>query len=185
MLQTSLRRRRELYSVVSASGHERLFEDCLRVLCDDLRIVTVVGTDVESENDDEAGVDQYRLAHDFLVEPVNKFLSRMQSRSWSGRAKSRLAESSSVWSRRRTNAHLPGFFEYLSLLPIVVFTAQDETQSQYMRAATRVHAGRISAALVFLLAFLVMSVIAWDQLEPGSEVTQDRALATNVTSLSR
>ncbi|MFK8113625.1 MAG: protein kinase [Rubripirellula sp.] len=170
----------ELGQALQDSGHIHLMEDCLRVLSQDLRVITAVGTD---QSDEESGRnDQYRLAHDFLVEPVNTFLSRMQSRSWRGRTKSRLSELSSTWSRRRTPVHLPGFFEYVTLAIGSVFQRRNAEESQFLRAATHHHAGRISIAVITSLAFLLMSMVAWHQWTVAGEAKR-REMTANVDLL--
>ena len=75
----------------------------------------------------------------------------------------RLVEMSDLWSRRHNVAYLPGFTEYLTLSFGTVFQPRSESESRFLRAATRFHAGRISAAVLGFLGFIVMSVVAWSQ----------------------
>lgn len=177
----------ELAEAARAAGQSHLLADCLRVLCEDLRIVSVFAAEVAdgdaaSEGGGTRDRNRYRLAHDFLVEPVNVFLARMRSRTWRGRTKSRLAELSDVWSRRQINAYLPGFLEYVALLCGSCLQHRSETESSYLRAATRLHAGRISVAVVGMLAFLLMSVVAWHQWRLASDA-RHRELTAKVDAL--
>ncbi|NND97166.1 MAG: protein kinase [Pirellulaceae bacterium] len=178
----------ELSQIVTDAGYAHLFDDCLRVLSEDLRIISVVGSDSPSPDpvSDPSQVDppdeQYRLAHDFLVDPINQCLSRMNSRTWRGRTKSRLVELSNVWWRRKTNIHLPGFIEYLSLLPGALLQKHGKVESQYLRAATRLHAGRISAVLLSFFAFVMMSIVAWTQWRSAQDANR-RELTANIDML--
>jgi hypothetical protein len=161
--------RAELVAAAQAAGHAHLLDDCLRLLSEDLRIVTVMSSQsADSDSAEElpqvaTHPHRYRLAHDFLVEPIHVFLARLQQSTWRGRNQSRLSELSEVWSRRPINAYLPGFFEYVSLLLGTGLQKHSDTEVRFLRAAARKHAGRISAALVALIAFLLVSIFAWTQ----------------------
>ncbi len=202
----------QLAQAVLAAGCGHLFEDCLRVLSDDLRIVTPVADDPvaddpvaddpvaddpvaddlieqESKTDgsgaptgDASGDANYRLSHDFLVQPINVWLDRVRCRTWRGRTKSRLMQLSDAWARRPTKAHLPGFMEFLSLLVGSQFQSRSKPESQFLKAAARLHAGRMSVGVIALIAFMLMSVMAWRQWTVATEARQ-RELAAQVDLL--
>lgn len=180
----------DLAESARAEGCGHLFDDCLKILRDDLRIVTVVADDRPSITDDEAAVEaehpdreaRYRLSHDFLIEPINVWLDSVRSRTWRGRAKSRLMKLSDAWSRRPLPYHLPGFTDFLFLLAGSSFRRRSETESKYLRAAARAHAGRISVAVIGLIAFLTMSVIAYRQSQIADEAKEGE-IAANVDLL--
>ncbi|QDT08484.1 serine/threonine-protein kinase [Planctomycetes bacterium K23_9] len=192
--------RNDLVVAFEQSGLSHLLADCLRILCEDLRIVATVSDDstkfeLTPQSDDvessearperfQSGdcASHYRLAHDFLVEPVNAFLGRMQSRTWRGRTRTRLSELSDVYSRRQSKNHLPGFIEYLGLLPGSVLQRRSKVESKFLRDATRHHAGRISIALLSFFAFLFMSVVAWSQWR-GAQESNRRELTANIDML--
>jgi serine/threonine protein kinase len=182
--------RGQLVSAVRSAGCEHLFDDCLRILSDDVRIVTVIAddpfaagvTDDAAEKGSAVLESRYRLSHDFLVQPINAWLDRARSRTWRGRTKTRLAALSGAWSRRPVRAHLPGFIEFLSLMVGSCFQRRSDSESRYLKAAARLHAGRASVAVVALIAFLMMTVIAWRQWNIASE-TRDRELAANIDLL--
>jgi serine/threonine protein kinase/formylglycine-generating enzyme required for sulfatase activity len=175
----------QLERAVAEVGQSHLLKDCLRVLCEDLRMVTAVGDDGESFQSNETssataqvvGAERYRLAHDFLVEPVSTFLDRMKRRSWSGRANSRLTELSDAWSRRPHPTYLPGFGEYLSLMVSGFFQKRNDLESRYLKAATRRHAGKISATTATVLALVAVSLFAWNRWSAAAAAEQRELVA--------
>lgn len=178
------RDRDALIAVAEQAGHGQLLDDCLRLMCEELRIVSVVGPDwTGSANDESAETeDRFRLAHDFLIEPVNQFLTRTQEGSWRGRTMSRLSEMSEVWTRRPSRVYLPSFVEYLLLLTGSRFQRREEKESRFLVAATRLHAGRIAVAVVGLLGFLFLSAFAFSQWQNAHDSRQN-ALNSSVARL--
>ena len=175
--------RDSLAESVQSAGYGHLFDDCLRILSDDLRIVTVVADDETSvTTDDSQRETRYRLAHDFLVEPINLWLDSVRSRTWRGRAKTRLAKLADSWTRRPIRSHLPGFLDFLFLAVGSSFQPRSDSESRYLKAAARSHAGRMSVAMIGVIAFLTMSVFAYRQSMIASEA-REREIAANVDLL--
>jgi serine/threonine protein kinase/formylglycine-generating enzyme required for sulfatase activity len=188
--------RQRLDQTLRQEGCGHLLDDALSILVDDLRIVAVVGheqhqtsSDLGDEGSRAAATDdtgetnpRYRLAHDFLVEPINAWLDRERNRTWRGRTKSRLASLSELWSRRPIKTQLPSFVEFLSLLAGSRFQHRTEIESRYLWAAARLHAGRMSVAVIALIAFLLMTAFSYRQHQVVQESRQ-RELAANVDLL--
>lgn len=193
---------RVLSATLRDEGGEHLLEDAMRILVDDLRIVTVIANGEEDRDstlvgegdsstgqplaaviDDNDGIGpSYRLAHDFLVRPINAWLDRERNRTWRGRTKSRLSIMSELWSRRPVKTQLPGFLDFLTLLAGSRFQHRSESESRYLKAAARLHAGRISVAVVALIGFLLMIGLAYQQYEIANRARK-RELAAKVDLL--
>ena len=176
---------RTLEAVAQQQGQGHLLDDCLKSLDEDLRIITVVSSDELNEEKSRQQSKQerrYRLSHDFLVEPLKRYLARTQNRTWSGRTMARLVEMSDLWSRRPNTAYLPGFTEYLTLSVGTVFQPRSESESRFLHAATRLHAGRISVAVIGILGFIFMSIVAWSQWSEARNARIDQ-LNDNVARL--
>ncbi|MCC9603904.1 serine/threonine-protein kinase [Stieleria sp. JC731] len=160
------------------SGYPHLVNDALRLLSEDLRIISVVGPDViRSDQDRPEGNShevRYRLAHDFLVEPVITFLIRVRKNSWRNRTMTRLVEMSETWSRRPKPVHLPNFTDYLILSFGTVFQRRSPTDARFLRAATRLHAGRISVGAISLLGLIFLSVVTWYQWNAARQYRQSQ-----------
>ena len=146
------------------SGQSNVLDDCMRILVEDLRIVTVIA---DEENDSGQDTPQqnanplYRLSHDFLVAPLSEWLNRNRQSSWRGRSSDRLADLSDAWSRRPSINLLPNFVEFILLWGSSWFAPTGQNETRFLRAAARKHAGRISVAAVATIGFLLMSIVAW------------------------
>ncbi len=151
----------ELRACCEAARCAASLDDCLRILVEDLCIVTVLSSDTDESSGE--GEIQYRLAHDFLVRPIADWIDRAKKLTIRGRASSRLAELTESWSLRQSKVQMPRFGEYLYLLGMSPLIRRNERQRKYMRAAARHHAGRISVAALAMLAFCGMTVVAFDQ----------------------
>lgn len=186
----------ELRAEVEKVNCERLFEDALRMLCEDLRIVSVVDddssyldSDRERDTDEQRIADQrhlgdqgYRLSHDFLVEPIREWIDRARKRTWRGRKLARLSEIAGAWNRRPSQIYMPGFFEFLSLYVVSRIGGCGERETDFIRAATKHHSGRISIAVVALLAFLLMTAVAIHQ-HGEARTARARSIASEVALL--
>ncbi len=179
--------REQLQAAVASGPAPHLLDDGLRVLIDDLKIITVVNDEASSASGADGSAaplqpTRYRLTHDFLVQPIIHWLDRVRSRTWRGRCKARLSALSDAWSRRQVKAQLPGFLDFLTLVFGSQFQHRTETEARFLKAATRLHAGRISLAIVAILAFVVMSILAWQQRGLATQA-RERELAANVDLL--
>ncbi len=170
----------ELTTCLANAKCLHLLDDSLRILAEDLRVVSVVAPDVSefdsasnivgatvAASNEFAGLAQetrYRLAHDFLVAPLRQWIERMHNRSWQGRVKTRLTELSETWSQRQgTIGYFPRFIEFVTLFARSRFIDRSENEQRYLRASARYHAGKISVTLLAMIALFVMSLISWRQ----------------------
>jgi formylglycine-generating enzyme required for sulfatase activity len=175
-----LRGHADLLAASGYAGRPREFDELLRILDGELRLITP--TDPEGMEEDPRGDKRprlsaeaeptseaacgygaeryYQLTHDYLVPSLRQWLTRKQKETRRGRAELRLAERSAAWHARPENRHLPAWWEWLN---IRLFTRpRDWTppQRQMMRKATRYHAvrGVLLTAAVALLAGTVLTV---------------------------
>ena len=163
-------------------GQQHLLDDTLRILTEDLRLISIVGPDTEPSDNAAENWIRYRLSHDFLVDPVSAYLARTRTSNWRGRSMARLIEMSDLWSRRPNAAYLPSFLEYILLSFGTLLQPHGETESRFLRAAAKSHAGKISATAVAILAFLFMSIVAWNQWTIAKSERKDK-LREKVVSL--
>jgi serine/threonine protein kinase/formylglycine-generating enzyme required for sulfatase activity len=153
--------RRAHQELLEASGYARRpreFQDLLRILDGELRLVTP--TDPEGtppgggqQPAGQPGGRSYQLTHDYLVPALRQWLTRKQRETARGRAELRLAERAALWSARPESRHLPAWWEWAN---IRLYTRQRDwttTQRRLMRQAGRYHALR-GTLLVLVLALL-------------------------------
>ena len=128
--------------LMEASGCQdaREFSDLLRILDDDLRLITPV--DVTGTNDSVIArhpnsIQFYQLTHDFLVPSVRDWMNRRRQTSISGRAELRLQERARVWGQRSEFRALPSLPEYLTISTFTKRRAWTDTERKMMRSAAR------------------------------------------------
>lgn len=152
-IKGQLRTEDELRSVSGYATADSDFQDLIRILDGDLRIITPSEADATSteENTDRS----YQLAHDYLVPPLREWLTRQRKETRRGRAELRLMERASLWGTRPENRHLPSFLEWTGIAAFTDRTRWTEQQRQLMQKANRLHGVRIAmtatAAVVLLL----------------------------------
>jgi hypothetical protein len=171
-----MRSQQELLVAAGYESRRRDFDDLLRILDGELRLITPTDPEGNSAADLSAvqpGAKYYQLAHDYLVPSVREWLTRKQKETRRGRAQMRLAERAALWQSKRENRHLPACWEWLN---ISLFTrTKDWTapQRQMMRQAGRSLALR-SAVLAACLA-----VLGWAGWEVHGQL-RARALLDNL-----
>jgi serine/threonine protein kinase/formylglycine-generating enzyme required for sulfatase activity len=159
-----------------ASGYTarpHLFEDVLRILDSELRLITPVEANSLTGGDSgprAAATDEssqtraaraapndrfYQLAHDYLVPSIRAWLTRGLRETRRGRAELLLAEQAAMWNARPTRRLLPTLWEWARLAVLTRRREWSEPQRRMMQAATR-----RSAIVLAVSAVLTALVIA-------------------------
>jgi hypothetical protein len=171
-IKGAMRSQQELLEVSGYGSHPKDFDDLLRILDGELRLLTP--TDPEGLDDGgqppqrAAGRRYYQLTHDYLVPSLRDWLTRKQKETRRGRAELGLAERAALWNARPQNRHLPAWWEWLN---IRLFTRQRDwtsPQRRLMRRAGRFHALR-GAALLLALGLLALGspwALGWLMFRP-------------------
>jgi formylglycine-generating enzyme required for sulfatase activity len=152
-IKGQMRSESELRQASGYAGRPRDFEDLVRILDPELRLITP--TDPEGSPDDgrpgrPAGR-CYQLTHDYLVHSLRDWLTRKQRETRRGRAELRLAERAALWEARPENRHLPSVPEWASIRALTRPKDWTDPERRMMRRAGRFHGLRASG-LVILLA---------------------------------
>jgi serine/threonine protein kinase/formylglycine-generating enzyme required for sulfatase activity len=150
--------------LLAASGYTnrpRDFEDLLRILDSEVRLITP--TDAEGRAEAEAappnvqaGQKYYQLTHDYLVHSLRDWLTRKQRETRRGRAELRLAERAALWSSKREKRFLPTAWEWLTLRLLTRRRDWTFAQREMMHRAACRHAARgvlLAAGLLLVLGF--------------------------------
>ncbi|HEV3444521.1 MAG TPA: SUMF1/EgtB/PvdO family nonheme iron enzyme [Gemmataceae bacterium] len=166
-------------TLLEASGYAarpREFEELLRILDTELRLVTPTDPEGVGEwqtsgaatpnNGAPAEPTQgpagrgtnasglagyYQLTHDHMVPALRQWLTRKQRETRRGRMQLRLAERAALWSARPENRHLPGWWESLNIL---LFTREREwsaSQRRMLRAGSRLHLIQLGVLAILLV----------------------------------
>jgi serine/threonine protein kinase/formylglycine-generating enzyme required for sulfatase activity len=158
-----LRSHAELLAASGYGGRPKDFEDLLRVLDGELRLLTPADPEANEGGEDSvprtgAGAKYYQLTHDYLVPSLRDWLTRKQKETRRGRAELRLAERTMAWVAKPESRHLPAWWEWAD---IRLFTRKRDwtpSQRQMMRQAARYHAVRGTALAVLLAALTLVGL---------------------------
>jgi serine/threonine protein kinase/formylglycine-generating enzyme required for sulfatase activity len=156
---------RSYEELLAVSGYDRRpkdFDDLIRVLDNELRLITptdpegfVEGVSFQPTADQRQKC--YQLTHDYLVPSLREWLTRKQKETCRGRAELRLGERAAQWNDKPENRHLPAWWEYLNIRCLTHKRNWLEPQRNMMERAGRYHALRaVSLATLLCLVLLGM-----------------------------
>jgi serine/threonine protein kinase/formylglycine-generating enzyme required for sulfatase activity len=153
-----MRSRQELLAVSGYASRPRDFDDLLRILDSEIRLITP--TDPEGKDDADpstlpAGEKYYQLTHDYLVPSLRDWLTRKQKETRRGRAELLLADRAAVWNSRPENRQLPSLLQWLQIRWHTRKKDWTPPQRRMMGRASRFH------ALRGLVVAVVLALVGW------------------------
>jgi formylglycine-generating enzyme required for sulfatase activity len=172
--------------LLAASGYgncPREFDDLLRILDSELRLVTPIDPEGAGEGSlpVPAGEKYYQLTHDYLVHSLRDWLTRKQKETRRGRAELLLEDRASVWNIRPENRQLPSLLQWLQIRCLTQKQNWTPPQRKMMGKATRYHAVR-----GFVVA-LLLALIGWGAYEGHGRLQahalRDRLLDANIADV--
>jgi eukaryotic-like serine/threonine-protein kinase len=145
----------ELLEASGYAGRQHDFDDLLRILDSEVRLLTPTDPDAvagaeESLAPAEAGHRYYQLTHDYLVPALRDWLTRKQKETRRGRAELLLSDRAGVWNARPENRQLPSFRQWLGIRFLTAPKAWSPSERKMMARANRYHAIRGGAVAVLL-----------------------------------
>jgi formylglycine-generating enzyme required for sulfatase activity len=166
-IKGQMRSRAALLEASGYGGRPAEFDDLLRVLDGELRLLTPTDPDGErgAGRHDETGSAgpsaasasrYYQLTHDYMVPSLREWLTRKQKETRRGRAELLLADRAGVWGARPASRLLPSWWEWLNIRLLTRRKDWTGPQQEMMRRAGRYHAAR-AAVLAACLALLVLA----------------------------
>jgi serine/threonine protein kinase len=158
-IRGQMRSRRELLQASGYSNHPRDFDDLIRILDPELRLITPTdpeGSLSEGQQISPSG-QYYVLAHDYLVHSLRDWLTRKQRETRQGRAELRLKELTASWKIRQEARHLPTLFEWFQIQLYTRKDNWDASEAALMRAAAV--RSRITLYLKTPIGFLLSLLI--------------------------
>ncbi len=148
----------ELLEVSGYLSRPKDFEDLIRILDGELRLITPTdpeGHDADDMADSKAvlGPKYYQLTHDYLVPSLRDWLTEKQRETRRGRTEMLLAERAGVWNAKPTTRHLPSLWEDVKIRLLTDHKRWTGPQRKMMRRAGRFHGIRGTVAgLIFIVA---------------------------------
>jgi serine/threonine protein kinase/formylglycine-generating enzyme required for sulfatase activity len=187
-----LRSDAELRAASGYASRPRDFEDLIRILDSELRLLTPTEPEgsvaasgslasqptSEAACGYEAGQKYYQLTHDYLVPSLRDWLTRKQKETRRGRAELLLADRASVWNARPENRQLPSLLQYLSIRFWTHKKNWTAPERKMMRKATRYHVVR---SLTVLLVLLLVGWGSWEGFGRVKAQTLTRQLLISTT----
>ncbi len=158
-IKGSMRSHAELLEASGYANRSRDFDDLLRILDSEIRLITP--TDPEGKEDTDPSTVQgnakyYQLTHDYLVHSLRDWLTRKQKETRRGRAELLLADRSAVWNARPENRQLPSLLQWQQITWLTQKKNWTPPQRKMMGKAVRLHVVRgLAIAAVVLLGFFV------------------------------
>jgi len=153
-IKGQMRTERELRELAGYSDRPVDFVKLVQVLDRELRLITP--TDPEGSGDDHQapsnGERYYQLTHDYLVAPLQNWLTRKQRETPRGRAELRLAELAALWNAKHENHRLPTVTEWADIRLLTRKSDWNEPQTRMMRRAGWVHGVRGSVIVALVIA---------------------------------
>ena len=161
----------ELLDASAYASRPRDFEDLIRILDSEVRLITPTESEGTGNREPGTGKDaafasspssftlhssNFQLTHDYLVPSLREWLTRKQKETRRGRAELRLAKRSALWNAKPENQQLPSWWEYLSIAWLTPRKDWTESQRKMMRRAGRVQGTRAA----ILAASLVLAMVA-------------------------
>lgn len=170
-IKGNMRSRSELLTASGYAHQPKDFDDLIKILNTDLRLLTPTdpaGSDLTDEvtPQNDSSEKYYQLTHDFMVNSLRDWLTRKQRESYQGRAELKLAERAVHFHARPENRFLPSLGEY-SLFRL--FTRSSEwtpPQRHMMRKADWYYLLRAIATLIvgFLVGWSIIELSTQEQI---------------------
>ncbi len=161
-IKGQMRSEQELREATGYGTRTRDFEDVLRLLDNELRLITPTDPEGSAGAPNLAtgrGERYYQLSHDYLVHSLREWLTRHQRQNRRGRAELRLTERATLWGDKPENRRLPTLVEWVGIHLLTQRREWTDVQRRMMRGADRFHGVRA------LLAILLAAAALWGGVE--------------------
>jgi formylglycine-generating enzyme required for sulfatase activity len=154
----------ELLAVSGYGSRPKEFDDLIRVLDSELRLITPTDPEGKEREEDlnsqvQTGAKYYQLTHDYLVHSVWNWLTLKQKETRRGRAELLLADRSTVWNARPENRQLPSLLQWFRIRCLTQKKNWTPPQRKMMRKAIGYHAVR--KLVVAILFGMFLSYMLW------------------------
>ena len=150
-----MRSHAELLEAAGYKTRPKDFEELLRILDGELRLITPTDPEgFQSDSDSDPHTKYYQLTHDYLVPSLREWLTRKQKESKKGRAELRLAERSALWNAKPENRHLPSWWEWANIRRLTEKKKWSDSERRMMNRAGRViglHSGLAGITIVLVV----------------------------------
>src|SRR5262245_13997842 len=174
-----LRSQQELLEASGYVSRPKDFDDLLRILDREIRLITP--TDPEGKEDADTSAPPrdakyFQLTHDYLVPSLRDWLTRKQKETRRGRAELLLADRAAVWNARPENRQLPSLVQWLGIRWLTRKQTWTPPQRKMMRKAARYHGVRGLVLAVLLAAGTLVGLAVRNQVVEQNQAAHAAAL---------
>lgn len=186
-IKGTMRSHAELLEASGYGSRPKDFDDLIRILDRDIRLITPTdpeGKDVEDDlvTHSQAGQKYFQLTHDYLVHSLRDWLTRKQKETRKGRAELKLSETSATWNAKPENRFLPSWWEHLTIRLLTNTEKWTEPQRKMMGKAGRVHGLRSALLLVAFVAVSLGGITVRDAFQEKESAARAEALVDSIAS---
>jgi hypothetical protein len=153
-IKGQMRSRQELLDASGYASRPEDFDDLVRILDPELRLITPTDPEGSSSEGQQKtpGGQYYVLAHDYLVHSLREWLNRKQRETRRGRAELRLSELASFWTAKPENRHLPTGLEWANIRLLTRKKDWTEPERKMMRKSGKRYLA--SAGLILFIGLV-------------------------------
>ncbi len=156
-IKGEMKTRDELLAVSGYANRPKDFDELLRILDSEIRLITPTDPEGKDTGNDswtqtQEGQKYYQLTHDYLVPSLRDWLTRKQRETKQGRAELKLEERASAWNAKREPKQLPTLPEWFGIGRLTDRKHWTDIQRSMMRSANRMHVTRVGLAAVLIVA---------------------------------
>jgi len=175
-----MRSQRELLDASGYAQRPKDFDELLRILDSEIRLITPTDPEGASFSRDAESSERsapptpalrsedsasrlngyYQLTHDYLVPSLRDWLTRKQKETRKGRAELQLADRAAVWNARPENRQLPSLAQSISIRWFTAKKKWTPPQRQMMKRCGRYQAlrGALIAVLLAIATFTGLNI---------------------------
>jgi eukaryotic-like serine/threonine-protein kinase len=169
-IKGTMRSRAELLEASGYGSRPRDFDDLIRILDSEIRLITPTDPEGKDAYEDSvtqarAGQKYFQLTHDYLVHSLREWLTGKQKETRRGRAELKLFDTSMTWNTKPENRFLPSLVEWLNIRTLTDRKRWTEPQRAMIRRADRFHLSRLTAAVVLLGMITASGLWTWHRVD--------------------
>jgi len=169
-IKGTMRSYAELLEASGYASRPKDFDDLIRILDSEIRLITPTDPEGKESSDDSAtptraGQKYFQLTHDYLVHSVREWLTRKQKETPKGRAELKLFDTSVTWNAKPEDRFLPSLVEWLNIRTLTDRKRWTEPQRAMICRADRFHLSRLTTAVVLLGLITASGWWTWHRMD--------------------
>jgi hypothetical protein len=157
-IKGQMRSRQELLEASGYANRPSDFDDLIRILDPELRLITPTDPEGSSTEDQPItpGEQYYQLTHDYLVHSLRDWLTRKQRATIRGRADLLFAERYALWKMREGNKYLLSVLDLVIVLVLSSYRSRTPHQYIMILKSIQFHILKLILTLIFFSSAVIL-----------------------------